>query len=245
MDNPHIPSFDHPRRRPRDSRKIPPRSRALPALDRLLRARVTARPSLDRRRAAVVMFHAGNPPPAPEGGRGGGAARKRRRSGRGNGGAPRPRDEGDRARPIGERLEFTDGRDDRRAPAPPRPNLMKNTGGALARAQRVEAQTGNAPSSTAAFENMGLTEASSRAIRDVLRFTHATAVQDATLPHIMAGLDVLARAKTGSGKTVGFCFPRSSDWRGVDVRDAERCRVWSSHRRASWRRKSAKRRRAY
>ena len=50
---------------------------------------------------------------------------------------------------------------------------MKNTGGALARAQRVEAQTGNAPSSTAAFENMGLTEASSRAIRDVLRFTHA------------------------------------------------------------------------
>ena len=84
---------------------------------------------------------------------------------------------------------------------------MKNTGGALARAQRVEAQTGNAPSSTAAFENMGLTEASSRAIRDVLRFTHATAVQDATLPHIMAGLDVLARAKTGSGKTVGFLLP--------------------------------------
>ena len=66
MDNPHFPSFDHPRRRPRDSRKIPPLSRALPALDRLLRARVTARPSLDRRRAAVVMFHAGNPPPAPE-----------------------------------------------------------------------------------------------------------------------------------------------------------------------------------
>ena len=37
-------------------------------------------------------------------------------------------------------------------------------------------------------------------------FTHATAVQDATLP-IISGADVLARAKTGSGKTIAFLLP--------------------------------------
>ena len=91
--------------------------------------------------------------------------------------------------------------------APPRPNLAKNHGATLAVAERVQVPTGNAPSQTAAFANMGLTERSSRAIHEVMKFTHATAVQDATLPHIMRGLDVLARAKTGSGKTVGFLLP--------------------------------------
>ena len=93
--------------------------------------------------------------------------------------------------------------------APKKVNLMmsQSGGGTLARAVRVESQGSNAPSSTAAFANMGLTEASARAIRDVMGFTHATSVQDATLPHIMQGLDVLARAKTGSGKTVGFLLP--------------------------------------
>ena len=35
----------------------------------------------------------------------------------------------------------------------------------------------------------------------------ATVVQDQTLPPILQGLDVLARAKTGSGKTVAFLLP--------------------------------------
>ena len=69
--------------------------------------------------------------------------------------------------------------------APPRPNLSKNHGATLATAERVQVPTGNAPSQTASFANMGLTTKSFRAIHEVMRFTHATAVQDATLPHIM------------------------------------------------------------
>ena len=134
-----------------------------------------------------------------------GQPRKRPRGGRGNGGAPRPRADGARAH-VHDRLEHDE--KPRSSAPPPRPNLMKNThGGALAQAQVVEVATGNAPSTTAAFANMGLTEASMRAIHEVMGFTHATAVQDSTLPHIMGGLDVLARAKTGSGKTVGFLLP--------------------------------------
>ena len=40
-----------------------------------------------------------------------------------------------------------------------------------------------------------------------MKFTHATFVQDQTLPSILNGLDILARAKTGSGKTVAFLLP--------------------------------------
>ena len=65
---------------------------------------------------------------------------------------------------------------------------------------------GNVPT-TMAFASMGLSRESMRAISEVCKFTHATAVQDQTLPHITRGVDVLARAKTGSGKTVGFTLP--------------------------------------
>jgi len=34
-----------------------------------------------------------------------------------------------------------------------------------------------------------------------------TPVQDACLPHCLAGKDVMAKAKTGTGKTLGFCIP--------------------------------------
>ena len=54
---------------------------------------------------------------------------------------------------------------------------------------------------------MGLFPQSMRAISQVCKFTHATAVQEQTLPHITRGVDVLARAKKGSGKTVEFTLP--------------------------------------
>ena len=68
---------------------------------------------------------------------------------------------------------------------------------------------GNVPT-TMAFASMGLSKQSMRAITEVCKFTHATAVQDQTLPHITKGVDVLARAKTGSGKTVDLRFRASS-----------------------------------
>mmetsp|Transcript_35225 Transcript_35225/g.86427 ORF Transcript_35225/g.86427 Transcript_35225/m.86427 type:complete len:673 (+) Transcript_35225:423-2441(+) len=67
-------------------------------------------------------------------------------------------------------------------------------------------QAGNTTTTTA-FAVMGLSSPSMRAINEVMKFTHATAVQDQTLPPILQGLDVLARAKTGSGKTVAFLLP--------------------------------------
>ena len=143
-----------------------------------------------------------------------GQPRKRPRGGRGNGGAPRPRADGARAH-VHDRLEHDE--KPRSSAPPPRPNLMKNThGGALAQAQVVEVATGNAPSTTAAFANMGLTEASMRAIHEVMGFTHATAVQDSTLPHIMGGLDVLARAKTIFGTK--RCFQRGTQEALEDTR---------------------------
>ena len=53
----------------------------------------------------------------------------------------------------------------------------------------------------------GISPLSKKAIAEVLKFERLSLVQDATLPRIMAGRDVLAKAKTGTGKTVGFLLP--------------------------------------
>eukprot|EP00983_Pelagomonas_calceolata_P086988 1156865-Pelagomonas_calceolata.AAC.1 len=39
------------------------------------------------------------------------------------------------------------------------------------------------------------------------KFVTLTAVQRATLPHALAGRDILGAAKTGSGKTLAFLIP--------------------------------------
>ena len=39
------------------------------------------------------------------------------------------------------------------------------------------------------------------------RYTHMTPVQAGTLPIIISGVDVLAKAKTGTGKTLAFLIP--------------------------------------
>lgn len=46
-----------------------------------------------------------------------------------------------------------------------------------------------------------------QALRSRLRFTRATPVQQQTVPLALAGKDILARARTGSGKTVAYCLP--------------------------------------
>lgn len=48
-----------------------------------------------------------------------------------------------------------------------------------------------------------ISQASKRALTEVLKYEYMTKVQEATLPTISAGVDVVAKAKTGSGKTTG------------------------------------------
>jgi len=45
-----------------------------------------------------------------------------------------------------------------------------------------------------------------RALAD-LSFAHPTLVQAKAIPLLLSGSDVLARARTGSGKTAAYCVP--------------------------------------
>ena len=81
-----------------------------------------------------------------------------------------------------------------RAPAP--------AAAPLAQAPRTTAHL-----SSTTFASLPLAPASQRALQEVLGFSNLTEVQDATLPVVLAGGDVMARAKTGSGKTMAFLIP--------------------------------------
>lgn len=60
---------------------------------------------------------------------------------------------------------------------------------------------------TTEFSSLGLSAPTQRAIDEVLRFRYLTQVQKDTLGTIVEGKDVLARARTGTGKTMGFLLP--------------------------------------
>src|SRR4051812_22468126 len=53
------------------------------------------------------------------------------------------------------------------------------------------------------FDALSLRPELSRAL-EVLEFTQTTPVQEHALPPVLAGKDVIAQARTGSGKTVAF-----------------------------------------
>jgi superfamily II DNA/RNA helicase len=56
------------------------------------------------------------------------------------------------------------------------------------------------------FIELGLSKPISAALND-MGFTQPTEIQDKTIPHILSGLDVLASAQTGSGKTAAYALP--------------------------------------
>lgn len=57
------------------------------------------------------------------------------------------------------------------------------------------------------FDSFPLAPESLRAISEGFGYETCTKVQAATLPPILAGKDVIAKAKTGSGKTIAFLLP--------------------------------------
>jgi len=56
------------------------------------------------------------------------------------------------------------------------------------------------------FDQCAISPLSLKAVKDA-GYERMTQVQEATLPIILQGKDVLAKAKTGTGKTVGFLLP--------------------------------------
>ncbi|KAJ1547407.1 hypothetical protein HK096_003067 [Nowakowskiella sp. JEL0078] len=62
------------------------------------------------------------------------------------------------------------------------------------------------PAEASLFRDLHISKDSKRAIAD-MGFEFMTPVQQRTLPSILAGKDVLARAATGTGKTVAFMLP--------------------------------------
>lgn len=58
----------------------------------------------------------------------------------------------------------------------------------------------------APFESFGLSEATMRAVRNK-HYTISTPVQAGCIPPMLAGKDVIAKAPTGTGKTMAFGIP--------------------------------------
>ncbi|KAF1335337.1 Dead/deah box RNA helicase, partial [Globisporangium splendens] len=57
------------------------------------------------------------------------------------------------------------------------------------------------------FSSLEISEKTKRAIVQDLKYERLTHVQNETFAHILAGKDVLAKAKTGNGKTIAFLLP--------------------------------------
>ncbi len=57
-----------------------------------------------------------------------------------------------------------------------------------------------------AFTDLGLTDAVLKALKDV-GYESPSPIQARTIPHILAGTDVLGQAQTGTGKTAAFALP--------------------------------------
>jgi len=100
-----------------------------------------------------------------------------------------------------------------RSPIPPPSVLSQATKPAkgtnpLAVAPRKSSEKGLGVSLTGVrkFRDMPLSAPTQRGLADA-RFKELTAIQRATIPHALAGRDVLGAAKTGSGKTLAFLTP--------------------------------------
>jgi ATP-dependent RNA helicase RhlE len=72
-----------------------------------------------------------------------------------------------------------------------------------------------APTSAAAFRELGLSDAACATLAR-LGYAQPTPIQIRTIPPLLAGRDVLARAQTGTGKTAAFALPMIERLRAAD-----------------------------
>ena len=61
--------------------------------------------------------------------------------------------------------------------------------------------------SKTSFASLELSSSTHRAITEVLGYTQMTIVQQQTLPKALRGSDLIAKARTGTGKTIAFLLP--------------------------------------
>lgn len=57
------------------------------------------------------------------------------------------------------------------------------------------------------FDSMEISANTKKAITEVLKYANMTVVQQQSMPVILAGHDVFVKARTGTGKTIGFLVP--------------------------------------
>merc|ERR1719474_2140658 len=57
------------------------------------------------------------------------------------------------------------------------------------------------------FDELDISQESMRAIRDKMGYSVMTKVQEGRIPISLSGGDVMAKAKTGTGKTLAFLIP--------------------------------------
>jgi ATP-dependent RNA helicase DeaD len=72
------------------------------------------------------------------------------------------------------------------------------------------------PGESPAFSDLALGEAVLRALKDV-GYESPSPIQAATIPHLLAGTDVVGQAQTGTGKTAAFALPILSK---IDISEA-------------------------
>ena len=69
------------------------------------------------------------------------------------------------------------------------------------------------------FKDLPISANTKKALAEKMKYQYMTAVQHESLPEILKGHDVLVKAKTGTGKTLGFLIP------AIEVLIKERSRV--------------------
>ena len=75
-----------------------------------------------------------------------------------------------------------------------------------ANAPKPVPQNGASTSERKPFTDLELSAPTMKGLED-MGFKTMTEVQERTIPHLLAGKDVLGAAKTGSGKTLAFLIP--------------------------------------
>ncbi|HEY6786671.1 MAG TPA: DEAD/DEAH box helicase, partial [Trebonia sp.] len=122
--------------------------------------------------------------------------------------SPAPATPATTAAPDGERAPRKPGQGQASRPERLRlvPAAAATTGGAPAATGSVWRTATDTPDSAATFASLGVPDFLVTALADE-GITTPFPIQAATLPDAMAGRDILGRAKTGSGKTLGFSLP--------------------------------------